>query len=324
MTRRCFVGMSVLIAMLAGPLAVHAQTPARAGVPVVRASVDRTAVWVGDRVTYTIEFVCPKGTDVLEDNLAKDKLKLEGMDIVSTDSSRTEGADQSVTRQFRYVLTTYSVTTPTLRVAPFPVRYYATRPGQRLQESAPAGEVSVPGTVLAFRSTLPEAQATLALRDNRPSVQRNAMYSLAQPVGIGLVVVSIVPAVVWGIAFVARRRRRAGGQSVRKARRNERESLEAVKSIDVRNPEGRREAYTQIDAIVREHLGHVAAVTGRSLTPQEVGPALAGRKTRVAPEDVGALLAECERARYAPVAAMPSEDACREAMTRAEQFVSSR
>ena len=65
----------------------------------------------------------------------------------------------------------------------------------------------------------------------------------------------------------------------------------------MRTPEGRREAYTQIDAIVREHLGHVAAVTGRSLTPQEVEPALAGRKMRVSPDEVSALLAECERAR---------------------------
>ena len=38
MTRRCFFGMHVMIAIVAGPLAVHAQTPARAGVPVVRAS----------------------------------------------------------------------------------------------------------------------------------------------------------------------------------------------------------------------------------------------------------------------------------------------
>jgi hypothetical protein len=130
--------------------------------------------------------------------------------------------------------------------------------------------------------------------------------------------------VFWGLAFIARRRRRVRGQSVRKARKTERASLEAVKAIDVRNPDGRREAYTQIDAIVREHLGHVAAVTGRSLTPQEVEPALAGRKTRVSPEEVSALLAECERARYAPEVAMPSEHACREALARAEQFVSSR
>ncbi|HEX6972789.1 MAG TPA: hypothetical protein VF147_00225 [Vicinamibacterales bacterium] len=320
MTRRSFV--ACVAALVASSASVFAQTPARVGVPVVRVSVDRTAVWVGDRVTYTMEFVCPKGTDVLEDDLAKDKIKLEGLDIVSTDTTRTEGTDLSVTRQFRYVLTTYNVTTPTLRVAPMTVRYYATRPGQRLQESAPAGEVAVPGTVIAFRSTLPEAQETMALRDDRPAVARPAIYSLAQPVGIGLVVVSIVPVAIAGLAFVARRRKRVRGQSVRKARRDERASLEAVKAIDVRTPEGRREVYSQIDGLVRDHLAHVAPVTGRALTPQEVEPALAGRKTRVSAEDIGALLAECERARYAPPAALPSEDQCRDALARAEQFLS--
>lgn len=324
MIRRCVVGVAWLVSVAAGAAPAGAQAPARAETPAVRATVDRTAMWVGDRVTYTIEFVCARGTDVLEDDLAKDKLTLEGLDVVTTDTSRTEGTDQSVTRVFRYVLTTYSVTTPTLRVAPFPVRYYATRPGQRLQDSAPAGEVAVPGAIVALRSTLPEAQERMTLRDSRAPAARHWLYGLAQPVGIGLVVVSIAPAVFWGAAFIARRRQRARGRSIRQVRRSGRASLEAVRAIDLRTTDGRREAYTQIDAIVREHLGQVAAVTGRSLTPQEVAPALAGHRTRVAPDDVSALIAECERARYAPESALPSEDECRAALARAEQFVSSR
>jgi len=323
-TCRRFVWIVWLAAAICWTAAAGAQAPVRAGAPAVRATVDRTAMWVGDRVAYVIEFVCPKGTDVLEDDLAKDKLRLEGLDVVTTDTSRTEGADQSVTRTFRYVLTTYGVTTPTLRIAPISVRYYATRPGQRLQESAPAGEVAVPGTVIAFRSTLPEAQDTMALRDARPAAPRQRLYALAQPVGIGLVVVSIVPALFWGIALVARQRQRVRGRTMRQSRKSERASLDAARAIDVRTAEGRREAYTQIDAIVRDHLGQVAAVVGRSLTPQEVEPALAGHRTRVSPDELTALLAECERARYAPEAALPSEDACREALARAEQFVSSR
>lgn len=324
MMRRCFLSVVLVGPLLAwaGPAAT--QVPARPGVPVVHTSVDRTAVWVGDRVTFTIAFVCPKGTDVLEDDLAKDKLKLEGLDIVTTDTSRTEGTDQSVTRQFRYVLTTYQVSMPTLRVAPFSVRYYATRPGQRLLESAPAGEVAVPGAIIAFRSTLPEAQDTLALRDLRAPAPRETIYALAQPIGLGLVGVSIVPFAFWAIALIARRRQRARGRTVRQVRKSEKASIEAARAIDVSAPEGRREAYTQIDAIVRDYLGAVAGVSGRSLTPQEVEPVLTGHRTRIPADEVTALLAECERARYAPPAAMPSADACRDALARAEQFVGAR
>ncbi len=268
--------------------------------------------------------MCPKGTDVLDDDLAKDRLKLEGFDVVATDSTRTEGADLSVTRQFRYVLTTFKVNVPTLRVAPFTVRYYATRPGQRLQESAPAGEVAVPGAIVAFRSTLPEAQETLALRDARAPASRATIYSLARPIGIGLVVASIAPVVFLGLALAARGRRRVLGRSRRQVRQDERASLEAARAIDVSGADGRREAYTQIDAIVRDHLGVLAGVTGRGLTPAEVEPALGEHRARIPADEVSALLAECERARYGPPEALPSAESCREALARAEQFVAPR
>ena len=40
--------------------ALLAQTAA-ATAPTVRALTDRTAMWIGDRVTYTVEIVCPRG-----------------------------------------------------------------------------------------------------------------------------------------------------------------------------------------------------------------------------------------------------------------------
>jgi hypothetical protein len=137
-------------------------------------------------------------------------------------------------------------------------------------------------------------------------------------------VIAIAPAAFWGLALVARYRSRQAARSGRKVRKDERASLEAARALDVATPDGRREAYTQIDGVVRDHLRHASAVPGRSLTPQEIGPALAGRGSRVPAESVAALLDECERARYAPADRMPSAEACREALSLAEQIVSSR
>ena len=36
----------------------------------VRAATDRSAIWVGDRVTYTIDILCDRGSDILLDDLA--------------------------------------------------------------------------------------------------------------------------------------------------------------------------------------------------------------------------------------------------------------
>jgi hypothetical protein len=302
---------------------VNAQAPASTPKPEVRTSVNRTAMWVGDRVRFTIDIDCPRGVDVLDDDLSKDKLKLEGLDVVGSDSSRIEGAGETTTRRFTYELTTYRVDVPALRIAPLSVRYYVRRPGQRLEDASPAGEVQIPGTSIAFRSTLPDAQE-YPVRDARPPMLRARIYSLAQPIGLALVIVSFAPVVFWMVAAIGRRRHRPVHRSVRQVRSDERASLQAARELDLASEEARREAYTTVDVLVREHLQDVCGVPGASLTPAEVQPALAERGAKIDAERVAALLAACERARYAPRHALPPAEACRDAMTEAEQLLGAR
>jgi len=311
------VACAAVVSFTAG---ASAQAPASMPKPQVRMSITRTAVWVGDRVRFTIDIDCPRGVDVLDDDLSKDKLKVEGLDIVSSDTGRIDHPGETTTRRFTYELTTYRVDVPALRIAPLSVRYYVRRPGQRLEDAAPAGDVQIPGTSIAFRSTLPEAQE-YNVRDSRPAMSRPRIFALAQPVGLALVIVSFAPAAFWTLAAVARRRHRPVHRSVRRVRSDERASLQAARELDLASDEARREAYTKIDVLVREHLRDVCGVAGASLTPAEVQPALAGREVRIDAERVAALLAACERARYAPRHAVPSPDACREAMAEAEQLL---
>jgi hypothetical protein len=299
---------------------VGAQAPGSAAKPPVRTSVNRTAVWVGDRVRFTIDIDCPRGVDVLDDDLSKDKLKLEGLEVVSSDSSRIDGPGETMTRRFTYELATYRVDVPALRIAPLSVRYYVRRPGQRLEDAAPAGDVQIPGASIAFRSTLPEAQE-YTVRDSRAAVSRPRIFALAQPLGLALVIVSFAPVAFWLVAAVARRRHRPAHRSVRKVRSDERASLQAARELDLTSEEARREAYSRVDVLVREHLSDVCGVAGASLTPAEVQPALAARRARIDAERVAALLAACERARYAPTHALPSADACRDAIGEAEQLL---
>jgi len=50
----------------------------------IRASLSQTALWVADRVTYTITIACNKGVDILADDLSKDKLRAEGVEILAS------------------------------------------------------------------------------------------------------------------------------------------------------------------------------------------------------------------------------------------------
>jgi hypothetical protein len=327
MTRRHIwsLGHWVIGSFIAVGAAAQPAQPAKpAAAPEVRTALDRTAVWIADRITYRVDVVCARGIDILDDDLSKDKLKLDGLELVGSETSRVVDAHDTTTHTFTFVLTTYRVDVPALAIGALPVRYYAKRPGQRLQDEAPAGSVQVPAAVIAWRSTLPDNQDDYALRDRRPPASRGVLFAMAQPVGLGLVVASIVPAAIWGVALVSARRKPAVRRSVRQARHEERASLDAVRSMDMRTPDGRRDAFTQINIVVRDHLRDVCGIPGPSLTPQEIAPALADNDAHLPAAEVAALLAACEQARYAPLEAMPSADACREALAQADALLAAR
>ena len=292
----------------------------------VRSSLDRTAVWVADPIVYTIEVVCRPGVDILDEDLARGKIKLEGLELTGSESSRELSPDGSTVHRFRYYLAGYRVDLPAFKVEKWTVRYFMKRSGMRLEDTPPAGEVEVPGAVVAFRSTLPDGQDAYELRDDRRPGPRRARFTLAQPVGLGLVIASIVPAAFAVVAVVSRRRNRPA-RSARQIRHDEEEGLEAVRLIDVASVEGRREAYTRINTLVREHLRAVGGVGAASLTPAEIGSALTSRPGRIPTEIVDAataLLVECERARYGPTDALPPASACRDAVSQAEHVLAAR
>ena len=292
-----------------------------AAAPVVHASLDRTAVWVGDRIDYTVEIVCPKGVDILADDLAKEKLKTAGLDIVGLNASESTAGDDSTTHRITYQLTTYRVDTPELRVEPIAVRYFVKRPGQRLQDEAPAGEIQVPAAVVAFRSTLADNPDGAALRAGRAPAPRKRRFALAGSIGAALMLISVAPLAFATATLVRRRRPRRDGKSARRVRQEKRVTMEALEGIDLSTAEGRRRAFEGIDALVRSHLRDAGAVQGPALTPPEVVASVADRKLRAAPETIASLLAACERARYGPPDLLPPADECREAIDQTRMVV---
>jgi len=110
-------------------------------------------------------------------------------------------------------------------------------------------------------------------------------------------------------------------RSMRSVRQESRTSLDAIRSGDLTTIEGRREAFGQIDAIVREHVKAAFHVPGPNLTSVELVPALAAAGAQVPVETLTSVLTACEQARYAPPQAMPTAEQCRETIDQAEQLV---
>jgi hypothetical protein len=315
----------VLAVLMVPARAARAQATPAVTPPRVSATVDRTAIWIGDRLQYEVEIRCAPGVDILTDDLDRAKLRLNGLEVVTSDTSVVTDAAGATTHRARYVLTTYRVDTPAPSIEATSVRYYARRPGERPQDVAPAGEVQVPGAALALRSTLPENQPDLVIRDGRDAAPRRGFFSRASQIGLGLIVVSLAPALV--VATAAVRRRAAGKparRSARMARQDQRATLERLRALDVTTEAERRRACEEISAAVRGYVASHTQVPAEALTAPEIDAALAARGGRLPRETVVALLTACDEARYGPAQAVLSADACRDAIASAEQVLSGR
>jgi hypothetical protein len=292
----------------------------------VGTKVDRTAIWVGDRLTYTIEITCKRGYDLVTDDLSREKLSLEGLEVVNTDTVRRTGGDDVIRYEFHYVLTTFRVDVPALKIGPMTVRYYVSRAGQRPDETAPAGTLQVPAQIVAFRSLLPDDQPSYDIRHSRPAGPRLLRYRILQPLGLGLIIVSVAPVAFMAIAVVQHvgRRGRTARRSFRQTRQAVQASLEAVRNAEAATADDRRDAFARLDDLVRQHLTQVCGVPASSMTPSEIAAALGARGSGLPVELASSVLNTCEIARYAPPTLLPSATAWRDTLAHAEQVLATR
>lgn len=287
----------------------------------VKSSVDRSAVWIGDRFSFIVDVDCTHGTDILTDDLSRDRLQLQELDVLGVEETREDRGNGRTVYRFTYRLTTYSFYPPTKLIGEMRVRYYARRPGQRPEDIEPAGEVMVPGSTVVVRSLLPDDTNEARYRTERPPLPRVAALAMLQPIGIGLVIVSIVPAAFWAMALLRRWRERRPRQSVRQLRHDERASLADVRALDVEGEAGRREAFDRLSALVRKHVTSAWGVPADGLTPGEIASALSASGKAEVSAEATAFLDACDKARYGRPEELPPRAACVEAINQAERLI---
>jgi hypothetical protein len=283
----------------------------------VRRSVDRTAVWVGDTLRYTLEFSAPGDLDLLAEDLAKERLPIKGAEVLSVQSSERQSGNGHV-RVVEFTLATYAVDTTEIVIDGFPVRYFSRRTVGGTQV-APAGQVVVPRTVIAIRSTLPDSGRLPDLREPRAIRQAPWYLRFAQPVGLALIALAIVPVALMLLDVAGHLRQLRLGAPRRKARRVHAGVLDELTASEPTSSQERRAAFDRLDHLVRDHLALTTGIPARALTSAEVAAALRARPGTTSAESIESLLSTCERARYAPNPV--SDEAWRDAVSTAAGIV---
>jgi hypothetical protein len=312
--------MMPLIALLLMLAAPQPALPEGVGVSV---HVDPPAMWVADRVTYTVEIACPPGVDIVADDLDRSRLALNGLDLLSADTQRRQEGG-AVRYVFEYVLTTYRVDVASPSVGPVKVRYFLARPGQRAQDAAPAGTITVPATTIPFRSLLPDDQTASQVREGGAIPPRWWPYRALGVVGIGLILISIVPAalLVGKTVHAARRRRKAERRpSARRARQAMRDAFDGIRAADASDVRARREGLARLEALVRGHLATAVGPELAALTADEIRAMPANGHSHITWDRVTSLLESCEIARFAGLETRPSADEWRQALDDAAVLV---
>lgn len=298
-------GTLVLAAVLASSAAPRAQRattpPAPTGGPTpveIHTALSRTAAWVGDQVIYTIELRTLPAFDIVLDDLSQERLRVEGGEVVAAESAYGESGRRAV-RRVRYTVLLNGTNVTALRIPALVVRYYE-RSGDGAAGRAPSGEVIVPSAAVAVRSTLPDGGTVTGPRI--PGDLRGAprWLGLARPVGLGFIVLTIVPVLLWILQAGPHARSAWARFLAAQERRRRRTAFAEVQALAPSSDADRVAAFQQLDAFVRGHLEGHAGVPALALTPGEMRLALEGRGGAFAPEAAERLLAACERARYAP------------------------
>lgn len=284
----------------------------------IKAWTSRTAVWIGDQVELAIEATLAPTLDVLDEDLAKDKLKLEGVEVLSSSSESAPLEGGGTRRRFRYQLATYEVGAPTLTIGPQTIRYYVRRPGEPPETAKTAGEVQLPAIAIARRSTLPDDLPGIALRAAAAATGRPVWVRQARAIGIGLIVLAAAPLAVAIAGAVRRSRSSVKRPSARVVRSHGLAAIDELKAMDVATEAGRLEAYTRLERALRRHVAEARGIPAHALSAGEIAARLGDAP---AASTTAELLTECERARYGPPDRLPPADRVRATLERAEEIL---
>lgn len=261
----------------------------------MKVTVDRTALYPGDRLKYIARVEHSSDVEFVRDHVRKDQLALEPFEVLDVSTATGDLPGGRKFFEVKLLLTTYDTGHPDATVPSFNLFYF--RHGQTSgKDTTPAETMAVPPLKIGLRSTIVDLPGNI--RADQPIIPVPRVdWMLPGVVGLcGLVAV-----VLYGSSAALRWMRsgfwkRKMGERVRQ--KSMRESFEEIRRTPVDSRENAESFYARASAILRglaaEQLGDCGG-----LTPREMRAALqqAGDREGHAIA-VGDLMEQCDLVRY--------------------------
>jgi hypothetical protein len=259
--------------------------------------LDRTAIWVGDSLEYTIQVIHPRSVQFVVDDLKKENLALPPFVLRTVRAEERDWRDDKKLFEVILLLTTYESGKSELVVPPVAL-YYFRRDGSVSEKEARAQAIRIPPQKIALRSTLPGGQPRLReFKQIQPVEPTYAIGALVLGlIGMGFVG-SRVTARLWHAVHRDKVVRRPVSRRVRQ--RWVHEGLQRIRQMAKEPPKDPQAFYAEIGQFMRQYLTEWLDVEARGLTPVEAEQALhaAGYNGAFA-QRVRTVLEQCEEAQY--------------------------
>ncbi|HET7681509.1 MAG TPA: hypothetical protein VFK79_15400 [Xanthobacteraceae bacterium] len=282
--------------LLALPCGANAQQPGKTPPLEVTAQLDKTAIWVGDHLRYTIRAVYQPNVELVLDNFTKERLPLAPFVIREIDIRHKDWAAGKKAAEITLTLTTFETRKGDISIPLVPLYYFVREPGAADKER-PVDSIAAPAMPVGLRSAL--VAESLMPRTNKPPESPGLTRALL-PLGLGLA--GILALGAYGGRRLWRRMHpdEITGQLSREAReRVVRESLSRLHIAVPASGEDPREWSGAMASTLRGMISELFQIPGAAQTPEEIGTALAraGADVTLAAQVKG-LLGQCDELRY--------------------------
>jgi hypothetical protein len=284
------------ILLLALPCVAGAQQAEKKPPVAVTAQLDKTAIWVGDDLRYTIRAVYEPNVEMVLDNFTKERLPLAPFIVRDIDIRHKDWAGNKKAVEITLTLTTFETGKSDVAIPLVPL-YYFVREAGALEKERPVDSVAAPAMPVGLRSTL--VAESLIPRTNRPPPAPGLAAALL-PLGLGLA--GLLGLGAYGGRRMWRRMHpeETTGQLSREAReRIVRDSILRLHAEPPGSSADPRQWSGAMAATLRGMIAELFQIPGAAQTPEEIETALArsGADASLAAQ-VKTVLGQCDELRY--------------------------
>jgi len=229
--------------------------------------LDHTAVWVGDQFHYTIIVDHTPMYEFVLDTLTKETVNMDPFQVVDVTKETVSQKNGDQRLYLDIVLTTFATGEDMEQIPQMTLFYFKREAGVLRADEAAAESLTVPGPVLALRSTLPPDANDI--RDPvTVSTWPQSRWLLAGAGTFSLIL--LITGLGWETIVFVRRRKSLRGPDHRKAMNEVRDRWLSAVPGDFSNSETAIRFYDQSYQDLKEYVGHYLETTTAGLTADEV------------------------------------------------------